>query len=158
MNSRFYHSAIRWRRLKNEVKGVEVGGQWCEEPKGVRREAKALFEKRFTATQEFGVNLGSVEFKSLTTEISIKMVENFTEEEVKEAAWQCEGSKSPGPDKFNFTFIRNCWDYLKYDIMEALYLFQEMGHIPKGCNASFIALVPKVNEPYPLSSLGPSPL
>jgi len=85
MNSRFYHSTIRWRRLKNEVKGVDVGGQWCEEPEGVRREAKALFEKRFMATQEFGVNLGSVEFKSLPAEISTRMVDNFTEEEVKEA-------------------------------------------------------------------------
>jgi len=25
-NTRFYHTAIRWRRLKNEVKGVNVGG------------------------------------------------------------------------------------------------------------------------------------
>ena len=24
MNYKFFHSAIRWRRLKNEVKGVEV--------------------------------------------------------------------------------------------------------------------------------------
>jgi len=134
---------------------VEVGGQWCEEPEGVRREAKALFEKRFTTTQEFGVNLGFVEFKSLPAKVSIRMVDNFTEEEVKEAVWQCEGSKSSGPDRFNFTFIKNCWDYLKYDIMEALYLFQETGDIPKGCNASFIALVPKVNDPLSLKQFRP---
>ena len=30
--TKFYHSSLRWRRLRNEVKGVEVGGQWCEEP------------------------------------------------------------------------------------------------------------------------------
>jgi len=34
-NSKFVHSAIRWRRLKNEVKGVEVDSQWCEEPEVV---------------------------------------------------------------------------------------------------------------------------
>ena len=49
-NSNFFHSAIRWRRLKNEVKGVVVNSQWCEEPEVVRREAKSLFEKRFMAT------------------------------------------------------------------------------------------------------------
>lgn len=27
--SRFFHFMLRWRRLRNEVKGVEVGGQWC---------------------------------------------------------------------------------------------------------------------------------
>ena len=36
MSSKFFHSAIRWRRLKNKVKGVEVDSQWCEEPQIVR--------------------------------------------------------------------------------------------------------------------------
>ena len=80
---------------------------------------------------------------------------SFTEEEVKEAVWKCEGTKSPGPDGFNFTFIRNCWDCLKYDIMEALHLFHETGVIPKGCNASFIALVPKVYDPLSLDQFRP---
>jgi len=42
--TKFYHSSLRWRRLRNEVKGVEVGGQWCEEPSTVRLEAKKLFD------------------------------------------------------------------------------------------------------------------
>ena len=157
MNSKFYHTAIRWRRLKNEVKGVQVGGQWCEKPEVVHREAKALFEKRFTATRDFGVNLGSVEFKSLPHEISLSMVSSFSEEEVKEAVWQCEGSKSPGPDGFNFTFIRNCWDVLKSNVREVVNLFQDIGVIPKGCNASFIALVPKVCDPLSLDQFRPNP-
>ena len=155
MNSKYYHTAIRWRRLKNEVKGVEVGGQWCEEPEVVRREAKSLFETRFTATQALGVNLDSVEFKSLPSETSTRMVTSFTEEEVKEVMWQCEGSKSPGPDGFNFTFIKKCWDIFKNDIMEAVQVFHETGVIPKGCNASFIALVPKVNDPLSLDQFRP---
>ncbi|XP_068486289.1 uncharacterized protein [Phaseolus vulgaris] len=63
--TKFYHSSLRWRRLKNEVKGVEVGGQWCEEPCTIRGEAKKLFEKRFKATRDFGVRLDAVEFNSL---------------------------------------------------------------------------------------------
>jgi len=134
---------------------VEVGGQWCEEPEVVRREAKSLFEKRFTATQDFGVNLGSVEFKCLPSKISTRMVTSFIEKEVKEVVWQCEGSKSPSPDGFNFTFIRNCWDVLKTDVMEALQVFHETGVIPKGCNASFIALVPIVSDPLSLDQFRP---
>ena len=30
--TRFFHTSLRWRRLRNEVKGVEIGGRWCEEP------------------------------------------------------------------------------------------------------------------------------
>ena len=34
--TRFYHSSLRWRRLRNEVKGVQLGGFWCEESSTVR--------------------------------------------------------------------------------------------------------------------------
>jgi len=34
------------------------------------------------------------------------MIEVFSEEKVKEVVWQCEGSKSPDPDGFNFNFIK----------------------------------------------------
>ena len=57
--------------------------------------------------------------------------------------WQCEGSKSPGPDGFNFNFLKKGWEVVKEDLMEVMNLFHETGFIPKGCNASFIALVPK---------------
>jgi len=64
--TKFYHSSIRWRRLRNELKGDEVGGQWCEEPCRVRIEAKKLFDNRFKATKDLGVRLDAIEFKMLT--------------------------------------------------------------------------------------------
>jgi len=39
--------------------------------------------------------------------------------------------------------------------MEAVNLFQDTGVIPKGCNASFIALVPKVCDPLSLDQFRP---
>ena len=154
-NSKFYHSLIRWRRLRNEVKGVELAGQWCEEPEAVRREAKRVFERRFKATTDLGVRLENVDFKSLPEAISLSMVEVFSEKEVKEAVWMCEGSKSPGPDGFNFNFIKSNWETLKVDIMEAIYSFQESGVFSKGCNASFIVLVPKVKDPIMIDQFRP---
>jgi len=32
INSKYFHSKIRWRRIKNELKGVDVNGMWCEDP------------------------------------------------------------------------------------------------------------------------------
>jgi len=61
--TRFVHSSLRWRRLRNEVKGIQVGDHWCEEPSIVRSEAKKLFEARFKATKDLGVRLDEVEFK-----------------------------------------------------------------------------------------------
>ena len=63
-----------------------------------------MCENRFKATHDYGVNLGLVEFKSLTSEASRNMIACFSEEEVKEAMWQCGGAKSPGPDSFELQF------------------------------------------------------
>jgi len=122
-NSKFFHNAIKWRRLKNEVKGVEIDHQWCEELKVICREAKSTFNQRFLVTHDCGVNLGTVEFKTLSAEVSLRIVSSFTEEEVKEVVWQCEGSKSSGPDGFNFNFIKNSWETFKSDIVEAMHFF-----------------------------------
>jgi len=154
-NTKYFHSILRWRRLRNEVEGVMVGNQWCEDPEVVRKEAKKMFEDRFKATYDFGVRLDQVDFKSLSTEASSNMITSFTGEEIKEAVWQCEGSKSPNPDGFNFTFIKNSWGTLKQDIVEAVRWFQNTGSIPKGCNASFITLVPKVRDPVNLDQYRP---
>jgi len=93
-----------------------------------------MFAQKFTASHDIGVNFGSVEFKSLLEEVSLRMISCFTEEEVKEAVWQCEGSKSPRPDGFNLNFIKNSWDTFKTNILAVVLAFQETGCLPKGCN------------------------
>jgi len=37
------------RRLNNEIKGLEIGGQWCEDPVKLKEEIKRYFETRFAA-------------------------------------------------------------------------------------------------------------
>ena len=86
---------------------------------------------------------------------SLRLIEAFSEEEIMDAVWQCEGSKSPGPDGFNFNFIKKSWNYLKDDFVAALVIFHKTGFIPRGCNASFIALVPKVKDPCKLDQFIP---
>ena len=154
-NSKYYHSVIRWRRLTNEVKGVYVADQWCEEPEMMRREVRSMFEERFKSQYDFGVHLENVQFRKLSAEVSESMISNITEEQVKEAVWMCEGSKSPSPDGFNFNFIKHNWEALKHDILAAVQSFQVAGNIPRGCNASFIALVPKVRDPSKLDEYRP---
>jgi len=153
--TRFYHSSLKWRRLRNEVKGVQVGDQWCEEPSTVCQEAKKLFEARFKATKDLGVRLDGVKFKSITPFANESLLAEFSEEEIRDAVWQCEGFKSSGPDGFNFNFIRKSWDFIKDEIMAALSLFHKTGSIPKGRNAFFIALVPKVRDPSELEQYRP---
>jgi len=61
LNTNFYHFVVRWRNMRNAVKGVEVGNMWSGELKFVRREAKELFVERFKASADWEVSLGFVE-------------------------------------------------------------------------------------------------
>ena len=85
----------------------------------------------------------------------MRLIAGFSKEEIKEAVWQCEGSKSPSPNGFNFNFIKKSWNHLKADFVAVLKAFHQTGYIPKGCNASFIALVPKVRDPCMLDQFRP---
>jgi len=69
--------------------------------------------------------------------------------------WDCESNKSLGPDDFNFSFIKKFWGSIKGDIMQAINSFYSTSKWPKGCNVSFIALVPKCNNPQGLYQYRP---
>jgi len=49
MNSKFFHSRLRWRMLNNDIKGILINGEWCEDPDQVKSEVRNHFEYRFEA-------------------------------------------------------------------------------------------------------------
>ena len=75
----------------------------------------------------------------------------FTLEEVKQAIWDCDSFKSPGPDDINLGFIKD----IKDDFMRFVTEFHRNGRLTKGINATFIALIPKVSSPQRLNDFLP---
>ncbi|GKA62192.1 reverse transcriptase domain, reverse transcriptase zinc-binding domain protein [Tanacetum coccineum] len=70
----------------------------------------------------------------------------FSENEVWEAIRRCGEDKAPGPNGFNFKFIRKTWEIIKLDLLGAIAWFWENMEISKGCNASFVTIIPKVTD------------
>jgi len=68
----------------------------------------------------------------------------FEELEIKEVVWECESDKSPGPDGVSFNFIKHFWHIIKKDFVKAIQGFHAHGCFPKGCNSSFISLIPNL--------------
>ena len=79
----------------------------------------------------------------------------FTEKEIKDAVWECGSDKTPGPDGLNFKFIKEFWEVIKVDVLRFMDEFFVHGTFLKGCNASFIAFIPKVNDPQNLNEYRP---
>nr|GEV93679.1 transposon TX1 [Tanacetum cinerariifolium] len=59
--------------------------------------------------------LDSPRFRNISEPDADFFESEFTIEEVRGAVWDCAGSKAPGPDGFNFNFIKTFWDVVKID-------------------------------------------
>ncbi|GKD01974.1 RNA-directed DNA polymerase, eukaryota [Tanacetum coccineum] len=73
-------------------------------------------------------------------------LQNVSRDEIRMAVWNYGENKSPGPDGYTFEFFRKYWRFVRPDFCAAVEHFFENGSFPKGCNSSFIALIPKVTD------------
>ncbi|KAJ0520598.1 putative RNA-directed DNA polymerase [Helianthus annuus] len=83
------------------------------------------------------------------------LVSQFSEEEIKRAVFACGDDKAPGPDGFNFKFIKRYWNLFAQDFVKLVDYFSEHGIINKGAGSSFITLIPKVKDPSGLGDYRP---
>ena len=155
LNTKFFHSVVKWRRARNQLHGVFDNNKWCDSKEEVKVKVCKFFEERFARNDACQVRMDKVSFNTISEADNDWLVRDFSEEEVRAAIWGCDSSKSPGPDGFNFGFIKYCWDILKKDVMSAVKDFAGFGCWPKGSNASFLCLIPKVENPQQLGEFRP---
>ena len=74
---------------------------------------------------------------------------------MKSVVWEYGSEKSPGLYGLNFKFIKRFWHILKPDFLRFLDEFYINGTFPRGCNTSFIALIPKMVDPQLLNDYRP---
>lgn len=140
---------------KNTIQGLSVNGNWIEDPASVKNEIYDHFKMQFSEPQDARPRFVSDKFKSISALQAAGLESSFSEEEIKQAVWSCDGSKAPGPDGFSLNFVKKYWDFLKHDFEQAIKDFEISGYLPRGCNPSFIALIPKVSNPQIVSNYRP---
>ncbi|GJR12603.1 RNA-directed DNA polymerase, eukaryota [Tanacetum coccineum] len=123
-------------------------------------EFRSHFSKRFQAP---GASRSRLNFQfpnRLNTEQAAKMEGSILHDKIRNAVWSCGDNKSPGPDGFTFEFFRKFWNVIGPDFCAAVDWFFLYSAFAKGCNSSFIALIPKtpdakfVGEFRPISLIG----
>jgi len=71
----------------------------------------------------------------------MKKIEEF---EVAKEIWSLDMNKAPGPDSFTIHFYQDCWDLIKYDLIQMLIYVQKSFRWAGGStNASFLSLIPE---------------
>ncbi|GJS81568.1 RNA-directed DNA polymerase, eukaryota [Tanacetum coccineum] len=159
-NSKFFHGIINKRRAQLAIRGIFVDGFWETEPGMIKDAFFNHFASRFKepANHRFKLNF---EFNKKLHQNQMEDLErSVSRDEIRRAVWSCGDNKSPGPDGFTFEFFKKYWDCIGSDFCEAVEYFFVNSSFSKGCNSSFVALIPKVmdakfvNDFRPISLIG----
>ncbi|KAL5154650.1 LINE-1 retrotransposable element ORF2 protein [Glycine soja] len=105
-NSAYFHRLINHRKRVNAIQGLLIAGEWVQEPNRVKSAVLNHFKYRFSEQNPNRPTLDGVHFSSLGQGDKECLIARFPEGEIKSAVWACGGDKSPGPDGFNFNFIK----------------------------------------------------
>ncbi|GJS69804.1 RNA-directed DNA polymerase, eukaryota, reverse transcriptase zinc-binding domain protein [Tanacetum coccineum] len=116
------------------------------DPRQLKNEFLSHFKERFDSPNSSRLMLDMDFPNRVSVEQVMDLERNVSKEEIKWAVWDCGSDKSPGPDGFTFGFYRRHWDTIKNDVVDTVSYFFNVGMFPKGGNASFIALIPKMQD------------
>jgi hypothetical protein len=154
-NTRFFHLVANFRRAKNHLLKVVHNGSVVEGLPVIKDAAVNFFSNLFRSPDRFRIGLGPVGFKTLSASSSASLERDITLEELKQSVWDCDGSKSPGPDGFNFKFYRLAWNFIADDLLDLAKNFFKTGRLPKGVNHAYVHLIPKIASPVGFKDFRP---
>lgn len=117
----------------------------------VKKEVYDHFKKIFTESMLVRPSFVSDKFKTISTYQVLALECAFSDNEIQQAVWCCEGFKALGPDDFSTNFVKKNLEFLKHDFVAAINEFGKTGQIPRGCNSTFLTLIPKVGDPQLVS-------
>ncbi|XP_076897948.1 uncharacterized protein LOC143551383 [Bidens hawaiensis] len=154
-NTKFFHSMVNCRKASNGIPGLNVNGVWVTKASLIKKEVFRFFRERFHEDLDNRPHLRCINCLRLSEEDSGFLVERFKTSEIKAAVFECGSDKAPGPDGFNFFFIKKFWGVFEEDFYAVFTDFFEDGKINIGCNSSFITLIPKKKDPLSLNDYRP---
>ncbi|GJW89613.1 RNA-directed DNA polymerase, eukaryota [Tanacetum coccineum] len=125
--------------------------QKCRLKWPVEGDENSRFKECVTDRPSFNCTL----FRKLSNVDASFLESTISIDEIKAAVWECDGSKAPGPDGFNFKFIKAYWEILKLGFANCVKYFEITGKIANGCNPYFVALIPKKADPLGFSDYLP---
>ncbi|GJY75471.1 RNA-directed DNA polymerase, eukaryota, reverse transcriptase zinc-binding domain protein [Tanacetum coccineum] len=84
-----------------------------------------------------------------------RMIEEITNDEIKNAMFSIDDNKGPGPDGFIAKFFKRAWHVIGMDVCNAVKEFFAGGKLLRELNATLITLVPKVRTPNKVTDFRP---
>ncbi|KAF5797593.1 putative RNA-directed DNA polymerase [Helianthus annuus] len=154
-NSSFFHKVLNVNIASSRINGLHFNNSFISDPVELKNQIKGWFKKQFSEPIRRRPKFNGDGLPTISEQNRLMLCEEFSEVEVWSAIKSCDGGKSPGPDGFSLKFYKKFWKELKHLIMGVMRDFHSTGDISRGCNASFVALIPKKKDPQSLANFRP---
>ncbi|XP_021999377.1 uncharacterized protein LOC110896221 [Helianthus annuus] len=154
-NTSFFHNIVNANQSSNRINGLMMNGVWETDPPLIKDSICSFFAQKFLEPMEVRPRLTCPYLGQVTDAEGEMLVALFSLTEIKDAIWDCGSEKAPGPDDINFRFIKKCWGSLQADFIKVFEEFSQNATISHGCTSSFIALIPKCNDPNGMGDYRP---
>ena len=150
-NSRFYHTHATIRRNRNQIKEfVTANSQIISQPSLIAHEITKAFKERFISNSSCHFDMHE-DFHLISPIVSSEdnnfLIATVSREEIREAVFDLAPDKSPGPDGFPPFFFQKYWVLVDNSVCRAVQAFFHSGHMLKEINHTFLALIPKIDNP-----------
>ncbi|GKC68404.1 RNA-directed DNA polymerase, eukaryota, reverse transcriptase zinc-binding domain protein [Tanacetum coccineum] len=134
----------------NKVLRVEESKCIHEYVEAMKDEEKLLYQK---------AKIKAICFKEKRKKLSPTdadfIISEVYDEEIKEALFQINGNKAPGPDGFSSLFFKKAWDIVGKDVCKSVKEFFDNGKMLKEINSTIITLIPKIETPNKVTDFRP---
>ncbi|GAU44056.1 hypothetical protein TSUD_399540 [Trifolium subterraneum] len=146
-NTSYFHASVNGRCRKNSIFALRVGDRWVESVSEVRAQIVDYFRIHFSESMDNRPTLDGIEFQGVDPIEVATLTAPFTITEIEEVVMSSDGDKSPGPDAFNFAFLKSYWGLLKDEVRVLFAQFFVMANLPRSFSSYFITLIPKIQSP-----------
>jgi hypothetical protein len=159
-NTKLFQAYAKGRKMSNTIWSLQDSeGRKISSFDGLDRLGKNLFQSLFKATPgaslEDIVRLALLFPKFVGEEENHALMEEVSEDELKEVLHNFQKDKIPGPNDWTIEFFLGFYDLIGKDILKLVEETRVRGHLHPPLNSNFIALIPKVDDPSSLNDFRP---
>ncbi|XP_071730173.1 uncharacterized protein [Rutidosis leptorrhynchoides] len=112
-NSQYFHCLIKQRRKTQMINGININGNWITEPVVIKNAFFDFYKEKFSRPTYMFSNPGFTAANIITDNDRCALEDNVSEDEIRDAVWDCGINKSPGPDGFFFRFYKEILEHFK---------------------------------------------
>ncbi|GJR59181.1 RNA-directed DNA polymerase, eukaryota, reverse transcriptase zinc-binding domain protein [Tanacetum coccineum] len=100
-------------------------------------------------------NYATLFSKKLIEEEALRMVNEVTSKEIKDALFEIRDNKAPGPDGYSSLFFKKAWSVVGVDFCKTIKEFFNSGKMLNELNSTVIFLIPKSQSPLKVTDYRP---